>query len=187
MGNFQKGKYRSTSTRLNGWDYRQNAVYFVTICSYQKEHFFGRIIAGNKRQFDPNLVDTAAQNFAPLREYLQPTEIGKIAYQYWLRIPEKYPFISLGEFVIMPNHVHGLLSFRRKERLEWQPNQFGPQSQSLGAVIRGYKAGVKSYATKHEIPFAWQRKYYDHIVRDQKAYHQISRYIQLNPIRWKHP
>ncbi|MEL7532559.1 MAG: hypothetical protein AAFN10_14675 [Bacteroidota bacterium] len=188
MGKFKKGHYRSDTTRLKDWDYAQNAAYFITICTHRKEHFLGTVRSlALGLTIDSDLLDSTPQNFAALRTYLNPSRIGEIAYEYWLKIPQKYPFVSLGEFVIMPNHVHGILIFNRKEKLEWQSNRYGPQSQNLAAVIRGYKAGVKSFATKNKVPFAWQSRYYDHIIRDQKAYHQISRYIQTNPVRWHHP
>ncbi|MEL6589249.1 MAG: hypothetical protein AAFQ87_13260 [Bacteroidota bacterium] len=168
------------SYRWKGWDYRQAAAYFVTICTHQKIRYFGEII------FPGGGAQGGAQNFAPLRQpYLRSSLMGAIAYKYWRMIPQKYPFVRLGEFIIMPDHVHGILNFERDDLSDWKPSQFGPQSQNLGAVIRGYKAGVKSFATKHGIEFSWQRNYYDRIIRDERSYQMISQYIRDNPKNWR--
>lgn len=169
--------YDRKSYRLKGWDYRQTGVYFVTICTDQKRRLFGEIIFPN---------EGGAQDVAPLREpYLRSSLMGAIAYKYWRMIPQRYPFVELGEFIIMPDHMHGILEFVRDDLSDWQPNQFGPQSQNLGAVIRGYKAGVTAFATKRNIDFAWQRNYYERIIRSPQSYQRISQYIRDNPKNWR--
>ena len=82
-----QNKYRIASTRLQNWDYGSNAAYFITICTKKRKHFFGEII--NKE--------------------MQLNDAGKLAEQYWLEIPNHFPFIELGNFVVMPNHMHGIL------------------------------------------------------------------------------
>ena len=82
-----KNKYRISSTRLQNWDYASNGAYFITICTKNREHYFGEI--KNKE--------------------MQLTETGKLAETYWMEIPEHFPFVTLGNFVIMPNHMHGIL------------------------------------------------------------------------------
>jgi REP element-mobilizing transposase RayT len=166
-----KNRYRSETTRLKNHDYGSDDWYFVTICTNNREHYFGEIT---------HVVGT--RNFASL----QPTPIGEIAHQYWMEIPNHFPFVMLGEFVIMPNHTHGLLYFNRPDfqyRIP-HPNQFGPQSQNLASVIRGYKAAVKKYATINNIPFSWQSLYHDHVVRTERKLQAISRYIKNNPAKW---
>jgi REP element-mobilizing transposase RayT len=91
MGKF-KNKYRSETTRLQKWNYGWNAAYFVTICTKNRIHFFGNIINGEN-----NL-----------------SEIGEMANKYWLEIPNHFPFVKLGAFVIMPNHVHGIVIIDKK-------------------------------------------------------------------------
>ncbi|MBI4650145.1 hypothetical protein HY745_02450, partial [Candidatus Desantisbacteria bacterium] len=78
-----KNQYRIKSTRLSNWDYSSNGYYFITICTHNREHYFGEIG--------------------------EITTIGKIAQKYWLEIPNHFPFVILNEFVIMPNHIHGIL------------------------------------------------------------------------------
>ena len=87
MQNKFQNKYRIPSTRLQTWDYGTNGAYFITICAQNREHFFGTIQNGS----------------------MQLSEIGKLAEQYWMEIPNHFSFIELGNFVVMPNHVHGIL------------------------------------------------------------------------------
>ena len=87
MQNKFKNKYRISSARLQTWDYSNNGAYFITICTQNRHHFFGKI-----------------QN-----QEMQLSEIGKLAEQFWLEIPNHFPFVELGNFVVMPNHVHGIL------------------------------------------------------------------------------
>ena len=82
-----QNKYRISSTRLKNWDYGSNAIYFVTICTQNREHYFGNITDGK----------------------MQLSETGKIAHHFWVEIPNHFPFVKLGEFVVMPNHVHGII------------------------------------------------------------------------------
>jgi len=168
-----KNKYRSDTTRLKNHDYGSDNWYFVTICTHDREHYFGRIVG--------------TQNFAPLQcASLQPTPIGKIARQYWMEIPNHFPFVVLDEFVIMPDHIHGLIYFNKPDhayRIQ-HPNQFGPQSQNLASVIRGYKTGVKKYATINNISFTWQSRYHDRVVRTSRELKTIRSYIQNNPGNW---
>ncbi|HYG40710.1 MAG TPA: transposase [Cytophagales bacterium] len=115
---------------------------------------------------------------------LRYTRIGTIALDYWIQIPQHFPFIELDEFVIMPNHIHGILFFNKPEKTDWCPNQFGIQSQNLGSVIRGFKSSVKRYANQHNIEFEWQSRYHDRIIRDEKELNNIREYIRNNPAKW---
>lgn len=180
-----KNKYRTQTTRARWWDYGSNAAYFVTICTKNRQHYFG--IVGPQNPVGPeNVVVVGPQNVVAL----QPTPIGRIAHQYWLDIPNHFPFVRLDEFVVMPNHVHGIIvveaqSAEAQNVVHPQANKFGPQSQNLASIIRGYKAGVKSYATKNNIEFAWQSLYHDHIIRNEGEFHRIATYIRNNPAKWK--
>lgn len=187
-----QNKYRIPSARLPGWDYGSNAAYFVTICTKDREHFFGKIVD----------------------EKMRLSEIGKIANDYWLEMPKHFPFVILDEFVIMPNHVHGIIIINKRDNddgssvetqnfaspdtngtynLETQnfaslpsstPNTFGPQSKNLASIVRGYKSAVKKYASLNNINFAWQPRFHDHIIRDKQAFQNISNYIINNPMNW---
>ncbi|MDD3050322.1 MAG: hypothetical protein PHR06_04185 [Candidatus Cloacimonetes bacterium] len=184
-------KYRIDSTRLKGWDYGWNASYFVTICTHNREYFFGKIESGK----------------------IKLSEIGKIAEKYWFEITQHFPFVKLGSFVVMPNHIHGIIIID-KTNVETQndfvvetqdnnmvvvetqnlaslqlrygetANHFGPQSKNLASIIRGYKIGVTKNARIINPNFKWQPRYYDHIIRDEKSFYNISNYIINNPINW---
>jgi len=85
----------------------------------------------------------------------------------------------------MPNHIHGVLFFNRPDKKDWNPNQFGVQSQNLGAVIRAFKSSVKRYANQNKIDFEWQSRYLDIIIRNDNSLNAIRRYIDNNPLKWQ--
>ena len=179
-----KGKYRIESARLKNWDYGWNALYFVTICTKNRDCFFGDVV----------------------NDKMILTEIGYAAEKYWYEIPEHFPFVKLDEFVVMPNHIHGIIEIAknddgrdggRRATVETQnfaslprnakpptKNKFGPQSKNLASIIRGYKIGVTKCAKKINDNWGWQPRYHDHIIRDDKSYHNIKNYIINNPAKW---
>jgi REP-associated tyrosine transposase len=171
-----KGKYRIASARLASWDYGSNAAYFITICTHDRAYAFGEVVNG--------AVDL--------------TPLGRAAWDCWYAIPEHFPFVLLDEFVAMPNHVHGIViidkpspnvtSVETQNIASLRPtqpkNKFGPQSQNLASIVRGFKIGVTKYARQHQIEFAWQARYHDHIVRDAADCQRIRTYIVENPTKW---
>ena len=185
-----RNKYRIETTRLRHWDYGWNAAYFVTICTRDRVCFFGRVTNGK----------------------MMLNDLGLIAEKCWLEIPEHFPFVELGNHVVMPNHVHGIVIINKPDdgragkpngvvvvetqnfaSLQQQPppemdppkNRFGPQSQNLASIIRGYKTGVTKQARLICPDFAWQSRYYDHIIPDNGSFERIARYIQNNPAQWQ--
>jgi putative transposase len=162
-------KYRIASTRLQTWDYGSQASYFITICTKNRKNYFGEIITAAE-----------TQNVASL----QPTAIGLIAHNNWKEIPLHFPFVELDEFVVMPNHIHGILFFNPPWLHDWTTNKFGPQSQNLASVIRGYKASVKTFSTMNQIEFAWQSRFHDRIIRSSKELSNTRQYIINNPANW---
>jgi REP element-mobilizing transposase RayT len=162
-------KYRVKSARLREWDYSSSGHYFITICAKDRINYFGRIIGGIVALFD----------------------IGKITEECWQNIPMHFPYVELDESVVMPNHVHGIIVIKSKCDVETQNfaslrnNKFGPQSRNLGSVIRGFKIGVKKWATMNNINFQWQSGFYEHIIRDEKSLQTIRRYIIENPLKWE--
>lgn len=94
MDKFQN-KYRIQSARLQNWDYGSNGAYFITICTQNREHFFSEIIGNNSS--------------SNTEKSMQLNEIGLLAKKYWLEIPKQFPYVELGNFVVMPNHTHGIL------------------------------------------------------------------------------
>ena len=96
MQNKFKNKYRISSVRLQTWDYSNNGAYFITICTQNRHHFFGYI-----------------QN-----QEMQLSKIGKLAEQFWHEIPNHFPMVELGNFVVMPNHIHLLIVLKDDEECD---------------------------------------------------------------------
>ncbi len=181
-----KNKYNSKTTRLQTWDYSSFGYYFVTICTKDRQDYFGKINHG-KMEF---------------------TAIGRIADQYWRDIPNHFDDVILDSFVVMPNHTHGIVVIdpgmvstgpRRDEiyRVPTDNNQkiiggatgkHNPMlsPNSLGRIIREYKSAVTRYCTKNGItPFAWQPRFHDRIIRDENELNRVRLYIQQNPEKWE--
>lgn len=170
MDDLYKSKYRITSARRPNWDYGSHGLYFVTICTKNRVRHFGEIIE----------CANETQSIASL----QATIIGKLAYTNWLKIPLYHPYVELDEFIIMPDHVHGILFINKPDKLTWGSNKFGPQRNNLASIIRGYKSSVKQYAVINDLDFQWQPKYYDRVIRDEREYLNIKGYIYHNADNW---
>jgi REP element-mobilizing transposase RayT len=192
MEKFQN-KYRIPSTRLQGYDYGSHGLYFVTICTKNRECYFGNIVETHHCASNDNTISTVEtgncpSDINPVETHncasLRPTTIGQIAIDYWNEIPKHYPFVELDEFVVMPNHIHGILFFNRPDKKDWTPNQFGVQSQNLGSLIRAFKSTTKRYANQNNIEFEWQSRYHDRIIRNEKELNAIRQYIIDNPLNW---
>ena len=184
-----RGKYRIDSVRMKNYDYSQNASYFVTILTKNRENFFGEIV----------------------NQKMQLSEIGKIVEYEWYRTPEIRPDmnITLDQFVIMPNHIHGIIvigdnqynsasvvetpcivetqciaSLRPASENEPYKNDFGPQRKILSSIIRGFKSAVTKKSREKFPGFAWQSRFHDHIIRNEKSLNRIRQYIIKNPELW---
>ena len=161
------------SIRLRGYDYSQAGLYFITVCTHSCLRLFGEIIDGE----------------------MVLNECGQIAVDEWIKTSVLRPNVKLDEFVIMPNHIHGIINIRNDTHgrgvLQYAPTKtpkFKSPSQTIGAIIRGYKSSVtKQINMLREMSGVpvWQRNYYEHIIRDEKSYHKISEYIINNPIHWQ--
>jgi len=159
-----KGKYRIPSARWAVWDYGSNAAYFVTICIADRTHGFGQVV----------------------KDEMILTPLGQAAFDCWVAIPDHFPFVVLDGFVVMPNHVHGIIIIDKPDDSGGdRPNRFGPQSKNLASIVRGYKIGVTKYARQHDIGFKWQARYHDHVIRNVGEYERIREYIDENTQRWE--
>lgn len=187
-------KYRNETTRIKNFDYGSNASYFITINTLNQKNFFGEIVrtddcpSSNKNEninMGLPVIENAGNNIrTDNRPSLQMTEMGKIAEQYWIQIPEHYPWVELDVFVIMPNHIHGIICINKPEINGWNPNTFGPQSKNLGSIIRAFKSSVKRYSNINQIEFDWQPRYFDVLINNDRELNNIRNYIYENPIRW---
>ena len=199
--------------RLKNWDYRWEGSYFITICTKDKKHYFGKII--NKE--------------------IKISKIGVIADILWHEIKNRAKNVELGAFVVMPNHIHGILTLhgdgsgvdntdgdtapglisypdgqimgedrtghilsedRTGHALSLPPPPHDQLSvgqrrfqnigkNSISSILGNYKSAVTKHAHRLGFEFAWQTRFYDRIVRDERAYHTISEYIVNNPKKWK--
>jgi putative transposase len=161
------------SIRLPNYDYSQNGAYFVTICTVNREHFFWNIVEGTKY-------------CAPT---VQLTDFWKIAEQCWHEIPDHYPYVELDAFVVMPNHLHGIISIVGAQYFvsnEEPINEFQKIIPwSISSIVRGYKIGVTKRCREIS-PWIeiWQWNFYEHIIRDEADLNRIREYIMNNPINW---
>ncbi len=184
-----RNTYRIETTRLKNWDYGSHGFYFVTICTKNKQPYFGRIVNDRIVSKSENIGtktggNVETQNFASLHPNQIFTQIGDIANRYWTEIPKHFPFVELNTFVIMPDHVHGVLFLNRPKYESWRTNAFKPQSENLASIVRGYKAAVKKYAVVNRLEFDWQPRYYDHVIHSENELNAIRQYIMDNPVKW---
>jgi REP element-mobilizing transposase RayT len=215
-------KYRIPSARLPNWDYGWNAMYFVTICTAHRACYFGNITDGK----------------------MIVSNIGIIADVFWHEIKNHANTVDMGEFVVMPNHIHGILILNEVNEKNndidgnavWENNDDGiiagvgldvnananvetrhalslqsssqsspqpvsPQSSqpektiaqkrfqnqgknTVSSIIGAYKSAVSKHAHRLGFDFAWQSRFYDHIIHDEGEYQRISDYIRNNPSNW---
>ncbi len=182
MSKYQN-KYRNESARLQLWDYSANAAYFITICTTGREHYFGEIVDSKQMKL---------------------SEIGQYAQKCWSDIPSHFPFVILDAFIVMPDHIHGIIIINKQningDMVVWTQNfaslhfaslsvqiknKFGPQSQNLASIIRGFKIGITKYAKMNKIDFCWQSRYHDHIIRNKIELERIRKYITTNAMNWE--
>lgn len=184
---FNTKTHQRRSVRLKGYDYGQSGAYFVTICAYNRECLLGEIAnCRGEKSF--------ALNKTPSNEKLfVHTKIGKIVEKCWLEIPAHYPDVILYKYVVMPNHMHGILFIDNARAKDFSPLPSPPPisqrpagtSKTIGAIIRGFKIGVTKWArTNTNIYTVWQRNYYEHIIRSENSFEKICEYVVNNQHNW---
>lgn len=162
------------NNRLKNYNYFDNGFYFVTICTYNRKELFGTICRG---------AISCARN-----------KYGNIAKKYWEEITKHYPYVTLDEYIIMPNHIHGIICitsnqnryYKRIQNIVFLRNDFEKIIPgSLGSIIRGYKIGVtKWFRNNTKISIVWQNSFHDHIIRNETSLNEIREYIRNNPVTW---
>ena len=158
------------SLRLNDYDYHQAGGYFVTVCTYRRENLFGEIREGVMR----------------LNQY------GEVAHKYFEAIPQHFDNAAVDEFVVMPNHVHGVIFLSdvgaRHAVPPTRSQRFGHSVVgSLATIVRSFKSIVsKRINDSRKTPGepVWQRNYYEHVIRNERSLQRIREYIVNNPQRW---
>ncbi len=167
-----RGPKRRRSLRLQGFDYSQPGAYFVTICTKDHLHQFGEI-RGND---------------------IKLNERGSIVEKIWKEIPDHFTNVTLDDFIVMPNHIHGILLLDEPPDCRGTAcraptvEKFGkPTKGSLPTIIRSFKSAsthLINRLDKRKGISIWQRNYYEHIIRNEDSLNRIRRYIQENPIKW---
>ena len=161
------------SIRLKGFDYTRAGAYFVTVCTYQKQLYF------------------------------EDWKLASIVRKIWNTLPDHYSTVQLDEFVVMPNHVHGLLWLSEEGRGRMYPAQFkgdaskkgtihgaptitSGKSTPLFVIVQNFKGAVtRKIRRTGDTYFAWQRNYYEHVIRDEDELNRTREYIQNNPLNWE--
>lgn len=160
-------------------------AYFVTVCTKERKECFGQVI----------------------NNVIQLSRIRIVVDKYWREIPKHFPFVILDEYIVMPNHIHGIiiinhnyynnprrdvamqrLYHRNKQRPKnYQMSMISPKPQSLSVIIRSYKSICTREINKYQnhLRFQWQSRFYDHIIRNEHALQQIQEYIIDNALNWQ--
>ena len=150
-----RNKYRIESTRLKGYDYSSPGAYFITIVTKNRKCYFGHI------ENDEMILN----------------EFGNIVNNYWKQIPNHFSYVILDEYIVMPNHVHGIIILDEFKTLK--------KRQPLGVIINQFKRICTITIRLVEINFGWQPRFHDHIIRDENELNRIRQYIIDNPKNWK--
>ncbi|MEX0722390.1 MAG: transposase [Gracilimonas sp.] len=147
--------YRRNSLRLQGYNYSNEGMYFVTILTKNRENFFGEIINSQMRI----------------------NAIGKLVKREWKLTEQIRDRVNLGQFIVMPDHFHAVLA------LGPYKNKFGPQRDNLSSIIRGFKGACTKKIRQQLNPrFGWHRSFHDRVIRNSKELQKIEEYIFNNPV-----
>ncbi len=182
-------QYRIPSARAQWHDYN-GGTYFVTICTKNREHYFGEINTEPQMQLSP---------------------IGQYAYEQFMNVKTHYPYAEIPLFVVMPDHIHAIVMIDGENDTinddtdggrdgvhtvstenRWKSDVVDDQMQTiakckglLSVVVGGLKRAITKFANQNNIPFAWQTRFHDRIVRNQDEFDRISDYIEKNVVNWQ--
>ena len=187
-----QNKYRIKSTRLQDYDYTRAGLYFITICTQNHKHYFGKIVDRK----------------------MHLSNIGVLADIFWNEMRRHIINIELHQIVVMPNHIHGILEIidithdskndacivtpkddacivstelhptNTHQSQNPKMTEISPKAGSLSVIISSYKSAVTKNAHRLGYKFEWQSRFYDHIIRDKNDYIRILDYIESNPQKW---
>ncbi len=151
------------SNRLQGYDYSRNNLYFVTLCVQDRLCCLGKVINGK----------------------MYPNEYGEIVEERWFWLSEQYPYVRSHIFIVMPNHVHGILEINRtcpKTGINLSKEM---KIKSLSELMGAFQTTAsKAIHLAGFDGFSWQRSFHDHIIRKDGSYQYIYDYIKNNPKNW---
>ena len=163
--------------RLKGYDYNQQGYYYITICTKNRLNPFGEII----------------------NNIMHLSQTGEIENKFWIAIPEHFKNIELDEFIIMPNHIHGIIIVNNGDvgnNGVGHPNHpiraisvdnYDRTKMIVSKIIHGFKSSATREIRRqlNDFNFSWQKSYYDHIIRDENDLNRIREYISNNPTNWE--
>ncbi len=181
-----RGKYRIPSARLGTWNYGYKGSYFITVVTKNRVSWFGDIY----------------------NEQMHLSDIGRIVDAYWQNIDDHFSHVTVDEYVVMPNHVHGIITInewiqtvpvigmKKTVPVETCESHVSttpiiatiprPSPGSIGSIIGQYKSACTKQIMKMGYDnFAWQPRFHDRIIRNNDALEQIRTYIRNNPARWE--
>jgi len=158
------------SIRSRHYDYSQSGAYFITICVQGKRSLFGEVVGDEMR----------------------PNSAGRMICTQWHELPNRFPKLELDFFVVMPNHIHGILVIKSARSVQGHDLEPSSRSITLCDVVGAFKSittveyvrGVKIAKWPSFEKRLWQRNYYEHIIRDESSLNSIREYIVHNPRRW---
>ena len=174
-GKYDPDIHHRRSIRLSGYDYSQDGWYYVTICALGQKCLFGKFTDGR----------------------IQLYKYGRIVEKCWKWLAQQYGYVNLDEYVVMPNHLHGIIIIRRDDsQKDWKACRGGSRTAPIGnlqkykplsRLIGAFKTvSTRQINTIRNTPDCklWQRNYYEHIIRNEEELNNIRRYIADNPVNW---
>ena len=154
------------SNRLKDYDYSKSGYYFVTVCTGNREEWFGKIKNGKM------VLNT----------------LGEVAKNFWAEIPLHFQRVEIDEFSVMPNHVHGILVIENDEvGNAYMRSLQDRMKMLLSRVIQQYKASLtrRIKSLQDGVTFRWQKSFYDHVIRNEKSLENLRQYIIYNSLKWE--
>ncbi len=169
-------QFTNKDLRARWWDYRLSGSYFITICTKNRTHYLGEI----------------------KNEKMILSPLGVIADLLWHEIKNHFSIVKLDAFIVMPNHVHGIIHLNPDAKhgnnfdlQQHRPEGFDPQSRfqnqgkkSISSIIGAYKSAVSYHAHRLGFEFYWHSRFHDHIIRNEASLEHIRNYIINNPQKW---
>jgi putative transposase len=163
-------KHHRRSIRLKGYNYASPGAYFVTICVQERECVLGDVVNGE----------------------MVLNDLGEVVGESWSWLAEQYPYVTLDEWVVMPNHLHGIIIMTddagRGASRRAPPSTVPTKRKPLGQLVGAFKTvSTKRINQIHNTVGAsfWQRGFYEHIVRSERGLDAIRQYVIDNPLKWE--
>ena len=157
--------------RLREYDYSQAGGYFITICTYNREYLFGQVV-----------------NYQ-----MMLNKTGETVKRWWLKLEDKFINVKLDNYVVMPNHIHGIIVVIEKDKvgaiheLPLQSGMMLRRQMLIPKTIGYFKMNSAKYINRLRDAMGyplWQRNYYEHVIRNENELDRITEYIQNNPLKW---